>query len=66
MFALALTSTKEMRTLPVGLNYFIGQHTAEWSKIMAGGTVAIIPALIIFFLLQKHFVAGMTRGSVKG
>ncbi len=66
LFALAFTSTREMRTLPVGINDFIGQYGIRYCELMSSSVVISTPVIVIFFFLQRHFVAGLTAGSVKG
>jgi multiple sugar transport system permease protein len=66
LFALSFTSTKEMRTLPVGMNDFIGQYGIRYGELMASSVLISIPVVAAFFLLQRQFVAGLTAGSVKG
>lgn len=66
LFALSFTSTKEMRTLPVGMNDFIGQYGIRYGELMASSVLISIPVIAIFFLLQRQFVAGLTAGAVKG
>ena len=66
LFALSFTSTKEMRTLPVGMNDFIGQYGIRYGELMASSVLISLPVLVIFFFLQRQFVAGLTAGAVKG
>ena len=66
LFALTLTSSISMRTLPVGLQMFIGEFSTEWGLLMAGGIVATLPVVILFSFLQKYIVQGLTAGAVKG
>ena len=66
LFALSFTSTKEMRTLPVGMNDFIGQYGIRYGELMASSVLISLPVIVIFFLLQRQFVAGLTAGAVKG
>ena len=54
------------RTIPVALNSLIGQLGVEWDMLCAGGSIAIVPVCIMFFLAQKKLVAGLTAGGVKG
>ena len=54
------------RTIPVALNSLIGQLGVDWGLLCAGGIITCIPVIIMFFFAQKHLVAGMTAGSVKG
>lgn len=66
LFALSFTSTKEMRTLPVGVNDWIGQYGIRYGELMASSVMISVPIVVIFFILQRHFVAGLTQGAVKG
>lgn len=66
LFALSFTSTKTMRTLPVGMNDFIGQYGIRYGDLMASSVIISIPVVAVFFLLQRQFVAGLTTGAVKG
>ncbi len=66
LFALSFTSTKEMRTLPVGMNDFIGQYGIRYGELMASSVMISLPVIAVFFLLQRQFVAGMTAGAIKG
>jgi len=66
LFALSFTSTKEMRTLPVGLNDFIGQYGIRYGELMASSVMVSLPVMAVFFFLQRYFVAGITAGAVKG
>jgi multiple sugar transport system permease protein/raffinose/stachyose/melibiose transport system permease protein len=66
LFALSFTSTKEMRTLPVGVNDYIGQYGIRYGELMASSVLISLPVIVIFFLLQRQFVAGLTAGAVKG
>lgn len=66
LFALSFTSTKEMRTLPVGMNDFIGQYGIRYGELMASSVLISVPVIAVFFLMQRQFVAGLTAGAVKG
>ncbi|WP_048645660.1 carbohydrate ABC transporter permease [Nitratireductor soli] len=66
LFALSFTSSKAMRTLPVGLNDFIGQYGIRYGELMASSVMVSVPVVAVFFLLQRYFVAGLTAGAVKG
>ncbi len=54
--------------LPVtaGLKSLNGQWVAQWHLVSAGSIVAALPPVALFFLLQKHFIAGLTLGATKG
>lgn len=66
LFALSFTSSKEMRTLPVGMNDFIGQYGIRYGELMASSVMISVPVIILFFFLQRQFVAGLTASAVKG
>lgn len=65
LFALTLTKTNSMRTVPVGISLLMGQHAYEWNQMMAMSVVGSLPVLVLFLFFQKYFIAGMTAGSVK-
>ncbi|MCY4196283.1 MAG: carbohydrate ABC transporter permease [Rhodobacteraceae bacterium] len=65
ILALLLTSRKT-RTLPVGAAGFITDTGVEWGRIMAMGTLIVIPPLIFTFFAARQIIAGMTAGAVKG
>jgi len=66
LFALTLTKTMDMRTVPVGIQMLMGQHSYEWNQMMAMSVLGSLPVLILFLFFQRYFIAGMTAGSVKG
>jgi multiple sugar transport system permease protein/raffinose/stachyose/melibiose transport system permease protein len=66
LFALSFTSTRDMRTLPVGMNDFIGQYGIRYGELMASSVLISVPVIAIFLILQRQFVAGLTAGAVKG
>lgn len=61
-----LTNKESMKTLTVGLANYISSTHIDWGIIMALGTITTIPVVILFALVQKYFVEGMTAGAVKG
>lgn len=63
--ALTLTSTPSHQPLTVGLQQFIGQYTTQWQYLFAGSLVAVVPVVILFALIEKYIVGGLTAGSVK-
>lgn len=66
LFALVLVSSSELKTLPLGLANFVGIETANLTLQMSALTMALIPIIIFYLLLQKQLVTGMTAGAVKG
>lgn len=65
LFALALTKTNDMRTVPIGISLLMGQHAYEWNQMMAMSILGSLPVLLLFLFFQRYFIAGMTAGSVK-
>ena len=65
LFALTLTRTIDMRTVPIGIQLLMGQHSYEWNQIMAMSVLGSIPVLILFLFFQRYFISGLTAGSVK-
>ncbi|CDP53393.1 Maltose/maltodextrin ABC transporter, permease pro tein MalG [Devosia sp. DBB001] len=67
-YALAsqLTRTTASKTMPVGLMDFTAQFTVDWTGMSAMAVLIIIPALVLTFIVQKHLIAGLTFGGVKG
>lgn len=56
----------EKKTIQLGLKMFIGQYSSEYGLIMAGSVLSLIPVILIFILLQKHFVQGIASTGLKG
>ena len=66
VFASVLLRSYSNWTLPIGIASFQGQYDTNWGTLMTGAVMITVPVVIIFWLLQKHLVAGMTAGAVKG
>jgi len=66
VFALTFTSSDEVRTLPIGLQRFIGSYEIYWNHLGAASVLTTIPVIILFLFIQKYMVKGLTAGSVKG
>lgn len=65
LWPLITLNSKEMFTLPVALSSLIGMARIDYGQVMLGTTLATIPIIIFFLLLQKHFISGILGGSVK-
>ncbi|WP_026121720.1 ABC transporter permease subunit [Paraburkholderia kururiensis] len=67
-FALAtqLCRSPETKTLPVGLMDYTAQFSVDWAGMCAMAVVIIVPAIVLTFIVQKHLIAGLTLGGVKG
>jgi len=66
LFAMLILTDKSLMPIMRGLMVFQGAHVTQYSILMAGTTIAAIPIIIIYLFLQKHIVAGITAGAVKG
>jgi multiple sugar transport system permease protein len=66
LWPLLVTSSDEMRTLPVGVALLARRNTINWGNTMAGTTLASIPMIVVFLVLQRRFIEGLTAGAVKG
>ena len=66
LIALVLVNAKESRTVPLGLLQFQGEFSTQYTLLMAGIVISILPVLVIFIFLQRYFVSGLTRGALKG
>ena len=65
VIALTLTSSPEREPLTVGLTSLIGQYQGQWNYLFAGSIIAIVPVVVLFALIEKWLVGGLTAGSVK-
>lgn len=61
-----ITSSDATRTIPIGLQYFAEQYGTRIDLQMAGSTLAALPVITGFLILQKQFIEGITFGGVKG
>jgi multiple sugar transport system permease protein len=66
LFALMLTTSQGSRTWPVGLQLMVGEFQLPWGMLAAGGMISILPVVVLFALVQRIMVAGITAGAVKG
>lgn len=66
ILAATLLDDASMFTLPVMLQRFIGEYDAQWDKFAAGALVVSLPVMALFYLVQRHLVAGLASGGVKG
>jgi len=65
LFALTLTRTTDMRTLPIGIQLLLGQNNQEWAQLMAMSLLGMLPVLVLFLVFQRWFIGGLTSGAVK-
>jgi raffinose/stachyose/melibiose transport system permease protein len=66
LLALVMVSSENLRTAPLGLAFFQGQHTSDLTLLAAGAVIVATPVVVVYVLLQRHFIRGMLTGAVKG
>ncbi|HYW23036.1 MAG TPA: carbohydrate ABC transporter permease [Terriglobales bacterium] len=66
LFALFLINNQDLYTVPVGLSYFLGEYNVDYAALAAGGVIAVLPVVLIFVLIQRYLVGGLSVGAVKG
>lgn len=64
LFAMML-SGHDVRTVTVALQLFIGEFSVQWGLLTAGGTLVAVPVTILFLIVQRRLVGGLTAGAVK-
>lgn len=65
LFAVALLTQEEMKTMPLALYLFFGENVTEWGNVMAASALTTLPTLLLFLPLQTQMVSGLSAGSVK-
>ncbi|MFZ5828144.1 MAG: carbohydrate ABC transporter permease [Bacillota bacterium] len=66
LLPLLVLNSEKSWTLPLGVMQFQGQYSSDWALVMAFVTISIMPAILFYLLAERHLVAGLTAGSVKG
>lgn len=61
-----MLQTEERFTLPIALSQLVGIYSQQYGVLMAGTVLSILPVLVLFLLLQREFLSGLTAGAVKG
>jgi len=66
MWPLIVSISEEIRTLPVGLQYFVGMHATNYTQLMAASMMVVIPVILIFVFNQRYFVEGIKLSGLGG
>ncbi|MCV3206884.1 carbohydrate ABC transporter permease [Mesorhizobium sp. YC-39] len=64
-FPLVLITSDNLKTLPQGLTVFVGEFTTDWGVLFTGLTLAALPITLLYVVLSKQFISGITQGAVK-
>lgn len=66
LFALSFIQTQTKMPLTLGLYRFVGRWSSQWELLTTAAFLAIIPVLVLFYVIQQRLVAGLSGGAVKG
>jgi multiple sugar transport system permease protein len=66
MWPLIVLSDHRKYTMPVAIANLVGEHLQDLELMMASSVITVIPVLVLFFVLQKQYIAGVMAGSIKG
>jgi len=64
-FPLVFIQNDDLKTLPQGLTTFMGEYTTDWGVLFSGLTLSAAPIILIYIVLSRQFIAGMTSGAIK-
>lgn len=65
-FPLLFIQSEQWKTLPLGMQLFFGQHMTNWGVVFAGMAMTSMVLLVLYLLMSRQFIAGLTAGAVKG
>lgn len=65
-WARLLIQDPELRTLPIGILLYFNAHATQWSTVFAATTLAALPEILVFIVLQRYFVSGLYTGALRG
>jgi multiple sugar transport system permease protein len=66
MWPLVVTISETIRTLPIGLTYFVGMHTTNYTQLMAASMMVVIPVILLYVFNQRYFVEGIKLSGLGG
>jgi len=65
VYARTFINSQELMTMPVGLEKFFAEYASNWPGLMAASFIMSVPVVVLFLVLQRHFVRALTEGAVK-
>jgi raffinose/stachyose/melibiose transport system permease protein len=65
LLALVMITSESARTAPLGLSFFRGAHLTEYALLSAAAMIVATPVVVLYFVFQRHFIAGMLSGALK-
>jgi multiple sugar transport system permease protein len=65
VFALTFITNQDLRPLTTGIFSFVGRYDIQWHYLMAASILSIIPVFLLFLVVQRRLVSGLTAGAVK-
>jgi multiple sugar transport system permease protein len=66
LWPLVVTSSQDMQTVQLALTRFVGSGNVQYGALMAAAVLVTLPVIAVFLFNQRHFISGLTEGSVKG
>jgi raffinose/stachyose/melibiose transport system permease protein len=63
---LLILNSEQLYTLPLGIMQFQGQFGTDWARVLAFISLSLVPTIIFYLLAERHIIAGLTAGAVKG
>jgi multiple sugar transport system permease protein len=65
VYARTFITSQDLMTMPVGLEKFFAEYAANWPGLMAASFIMSVPVVVLFLVVQRHFVRALTEGAVK-
>jgi raffinose/stachyose/melibiose transport system permease protein len=66
LLPLLVLNSEQLYTLPLGIMQYQGQFGTDWARVLAFVSLALVPTLVFYFFAERHIVAGLTAGAIKG
>ncbi len=66
LWPLIVINSRDLATVPLGLQFFLSQQGYQWNLLMAGGTISLVPGLVLAFVLQRYLSRGLSLSGLGG